>query len=607
MKSQYYTLFCSIIFVSAVTYFLNVHAETTFIPRSQGDNTAREIVGWQRQLFKCYDDNYGVLATTIAYTRSFKSQQIARRFFSTSCLTFTGSKFPVREPNDIVADYFGLATNFKGALVIKPRIQNTIVDLNFYFGLDGWCDGFYLRVNAPITHTSWTLGLNSCLSCDDSTRGCFVFPPCYMSSVNEIPSDQNCPSPVKQIVRTPPKCPINTTLHPPVKLRNDNCTAPNIRDALSGNFTFGDMTEPWEFGKFSFCSLSKTGLADLDISLGWNYIHNDCAHAGVFIVTVIPTGNRPKAKYIFEPLVGDGRHWHLGAGFSGHYSLYQDNEYTCFNIGIYVDARLVNVFKTDQIRSFDFINNGLLSRYILLKEFDQDGVYIGNMINAINFTTRNCEVSVGLQADISAKFFTRYNGWELDIGYNFYQRDCEKICLKTNCPCPLDSRIFGIKGVEGVCCIPYDVANKLVIPNPKGDVIKKRIDTTQPDATMFDPELPVTAPLPPDDANEVCLTWNSKVVTPEDEPLPVDKLIERGFIIADENAVPQRVTCADLDIDSAEQGRMRTHKVFGHISYTYKDGCHCPFIGIGAEGEFDGCNNNALEQWGIWLKIGISF
>ena len=46
--------------------------------------------------------------------------------------------------------------------------------------------------------------------------------------------------------------------------------------------------------------------------IGNNIIQNDWSHFGFFGVVVVPTGNRPKAKYIFEPLVGNGRHWEVG-------------------------------------------------------------------------------------------------------------------------------------------------------------------------------------------------------------------------------------------------------------------------------------------------------
>ena len=62
-----------------------------------------------------------------------------------------------------------------------------------------------------------------------------------------------------------------------------------------------------------------------------------------------------------------------------------------FNISFWMEGNATHMFKTHQKRSFDFTVNGLLSRYILLKEYDVNNNYIGRMINAINFATRNAK------------------------------------------------------------------------------------------------------------------------------------------------------------------------------------------------------------------------
>ncbi len=605
---------------------------TTFIPRSQGDNTARELVGWQRQLFICYENSYAAIASSVEYTRSFGTECIAKHLFSTECLTFLGSQFNTscyasestantRNPTDIVADYFGLPTDFKGTLAIKPRIENAIIDINLYFGLQDSGPGLFLWINAPIVHTRWTLGLDDCVACAPKFRGCTEFPQCYMFSGNTnaktpvIPAipfqDPDCPTPLYP-QRTSPACPVDSNLDVPIALRNANCTTQSIREALSGNFTFGDMLERWKFGRFSFCPKSKTGLADIDVMFGWNFIQNDYAHVGFYSVTVIPTGNRPKAHYIFEPMIGDGKHWKLGGGASAHISLFPNTDECWFNMGLYAYGRAVHVFDTDQIRSFDFIRQEcepthLLTRYMLLKEYNTACEYNGTMINAINFATRNCNVSVGLLADVSIKAFVAANGWEFDLGYNFYYREREKICIKTECPCPIDSRIFGFKGLEGVCCAVYSVNDTPAVCGPAISTVP--LNTTQATATMFDPELPDIHPMkPPANISTICLSWNSETIGTAGSPncLPFSELTTPPYVEANMAAQPQFVTCADLDPRSAAQGEMRTHKVFGHLNYTF-DSCYTPFVGIGAEGEFDACNNNALQQWGIWIKAGASF
>lgn len=594
---------------------------TTFIPRSQGANTARELIGWQFQLYQpYYIENYTTLAFTTEYTRSYKPEHIANTLFCTDCLTFAGSQAQRNNGVDIIADYFGLPTDFKGTLSIKPFIENYILDFNLYFGLNELLPGLYLRIHAPLTHTKWSLGLDECVACAGKFRGHDQFPTGYMYSAT-------APTPPGSDV-----CYINNAVDPNVIItpittnsgqgQQDcttnqsvpyNCTTHSLREALSGEFTFGDMTERWKYGRFSFCGRNKTALADVDIILGYNFIESDLGHFGLYLQAVAPTGNRPKARYIFEPIAGNGKHWELGVGISTHITLYDDNLVHGYSAGFYLEGNVTNVFKTEQKRSFDFTKNGRLSRYMLLKEFDVDNLYIGRMINAINFATRNAEIHVGYKADLSAKLALTFGGWMTDIGYNFYARSAETVCIKTECPCDIDQRRFGIKGTTGVCSSSYAVNNSVIpamamIP----DTGSLKDSTTQPNATMFaintNPSLVV-----PEGVASLTLAYNSNALT-VDTPT-ADLIPANGFIVS--NAVfasgvsavnPVILSCCDLDPNSAAQSRMLTHKVFGHIGYLWEDFCFQPHIGLGAEVEIDGREiHNALSQWGIWLKGGLTF
>ncbi len=588
---------------------------TTFIPRSQGADTARELLGWQRELFQCFPENYCALAATAGYTHSMHTERIARDLLTSPCLTFSGSARTDRKPTDILADYFGLPVDFLGTLVIKPRIENYIIDLNLYFGLDELYNGLYLRIHAPLTHTKWTLGLDSCIACAPKFRGCTEFPVGYMFSGTPT---VDCGK-------------VNPTLNP-LYQANDNCATDSLRVALSGNFTFGDMQEPWHYGRFAFCPRNKTGLADIDAIFGYNFWHNDFSHFGFFALTVVPTGNRPKAKYIFEPLVGNGKHWQLGGGATMH--LATANPY--YNIGIYIEGNATWVFRTHQKRSFDFTNNGPLSRYMLLKEynpnctngmFQESYTYNESLMNAINFATRDCEVHVGLMSDVSGKLFISAGNWAIDAGYNFWYRNKETVCIKTDCPCYLDQRFLGFKGTEPVVCTSYPIALvppagggqsvSTIFPNgtafpagsqapegctalPKTSVIGSgNSDATQPDATIFEPGTATSGPVT---GCTVCL--NAGMVTNAAGTPTADLTVANGFQV---DSQPTLITCKDLDPRSAQQGTMMTHKVFGMVSYTWHQSCYNPFVGIGAMGEFDAHCKNALEQWGIWLKGGLEF
>lgn len=571
---------------------------TTFIPRSQGANTARYLTGWQKSIYKPFlYQNYVAFMATFEYTDSFKADKLAKRLFCTDCLTFAGSQVKDRnQTKDIVADYFGLPTDYISTLSIKPDIKNYILDLDIYLGPGDLSSGLYFIMHIPITYTRWTLGLDNCLPCQ-KFAGEPRFPKCYMFSdtkyvpfTNDTSATEYCQCHlyVTNDIIVPEGC----TDYP-------NCTTYSIREALSGNFLFGDMTERWKFGKFSFCPLSKAGVADLDLIMGYNLWQSDCGHFAPFIQVVVPTGNRPNGKHIFQPIVGNGKHWELGGGITTHLSVFSDYNDRSLNLSCYIEGNISYVFKNEQIRAFDFCKNGLLSRYILLKEYNYKGDYIGRMINAINYNTRNCQVSLGYKVDYSIKFVFEYNCITLDLGYNIYAKAGEKVCIKTECPCDIDLRRFGIKGTEGVCCAQYDISDGELISTG----IETKLNTTQGNANMFD-AISATSTAIPKNQSSVCLTYNNNAIE-TGEPIVINN---KDFFIAKPNLAPEFISCRDLDPNSAAQCRMLTNKFFSYLGYTWISKCYDPHFGAGMEIEFDGTDlNSSLNQWGFWIKMGADF
>lgn len=547
---------------------------TTYIPRSQGDNTAREMVGWNFFIHQYFPpENYVSASLTAEYTRSFRGCKIADALFCTDCLTFSGSQVPGRrQGSDVLADNFGLSPDFRGTIKIRPRIENEIIDINVFLGLEEWFRGLFIRVHLPIVHTHWDLGLDECSPC------------------NNLYADRNA---LPLNAGNFPSCYVTTSSEPAVD-------APNIRQAISGDFLFGDMQTPWKFGRFDFCSRDKIRAADVDIMVGFNYWDSTWFHNALGAKLVIPTGNRPKAKYVFEPLVGDGKHWQAGAYFSSHLVLLGDPCHTYHTISLHFEGNITYVFETHQKRSFDFLHNGLLSRYSLLKEFEADNVtYANNLINAINFATRDAIVSVGAQGDASLMLAYRSDSWVVDIGYNIFGRQAECICIETKCPCDIDRRKFGFKGTEGVCATIYNVTaddtfGTVVITTP--------LNSTQSNVTMFSAgtvDNPVAVPV---EAGTIAVTALSR----QTANTPVTG---SDVILAQTSQPPHILSCHDLDPNSAAQPSMLTHKLFAHIQYIWFDSSWSPHIGIGGEIELDGKRprNQGLNQWGIWIKGGLSY
>ena len=248
---------------------------------------------------------------------------------------------------------------------------------------------------------------------------------------------------------------------------------------------------------------------------------------------------------------------------------------------------LTHQFKHNQIRSFDLIGHGPLSRYMLLKEFEKDAngklVYTGRMLNAIDFATRRVRVGGSVKLDLAAKLSYYYSRFGLDLGYNVYARTKEKLKLRPDLfPSDLNNRLLGLKGTEGVC---YSIVDT----DTNQTVATERLNSTQNRATIFNgaavdnPKRITVLP------NEQAVTWDGKE--------------------AFESNPPILITTDSLNIISGSSPHQLTHKFFAHLSYTAGDVPWEPQIGIGGEIESDGRERllAGLDQWGFWVKFACSF
>ncbi|MBA3954928.1 hypothetical protein H0X48_06425 [Candidatus Dependentiae bacterium] len=502
--------------------------KTLFLPRSQGWNLARNLAGWQEVLPGSDGRVWGDISLAVEHTRSRDGQRMAHYLFGSTCLHLVGSAVAGRNNNrDLVADYFGLTPTFNGTVCFKPRIENTIVDFNYHLGLDAWHYGTYFKLRAPIVHTRWDLGLHCNEQNNNDPQSIPTQPSCYMGPGN---------------VRA----------------------VESIREALSGQTAFGNQDTPWMFGKFSCGQRHKTNIANIDLILGWNFILDHKSHFGFFAQGVLPTAATPRAEFVFEPIVGNGGNFEIGAGMSGHTTLWQSG---CHNLGFWFEGNLTHLIRRYQIRSFDFKDHGPLSRYLLLKEFTTDNVYTGTLLNAIDYTTHAARAGGNYKTDVAFKLSYYYGQFGIDLGYNVYHRSKERLCVEpTLFPSEFITRRFGIKGTEFVCQGSGDP----LIPdnNTQSNATITRAGTTDAQTTLVSPA------------------------------------------VGDINSTELRCQLVDiLNIESARAPEQTTHKFFGHLSYTYIGHCWEPQLGIGGEIEYDAhrCNLGALNQWGIWAKGSVSF
>jgi len=484
-----------------------------FRPRSASVNAARDLIGTHRfiNLYQPQNNFYGAFTVTPEYSQAYKTYQIAESFFSKSNLSISGSNVAHRSANDLLADYFGLSTTFQSDVTLKPFFQNTLIDFAFY---GGW-GPFYIRVHAPYVWNKAGITLEE--------------------------------SVVQSGIETP---------YPANYMSQDSISAPaqTFTEAMSGDFTWGDIGTPLNFGKISQKSIGIQKLSAVECAVGYNFLWNEKNVTGLSFRFTIPTGNRSTAEYLFEPMIGDSKEWQLGFGINSRWLLWEKDidqkGYIFFNINA------LHLLSSKQKRSFDLITpNGFGSRYVLAKEFN-NGIYTRDTQPLINFTTLDCDVHIAIQVDFILLFTLLHKNYTFDIGYEGWIRSSEGITLKET----INQNKYGLKGIANVT-------------DTNG-----ASNSTQSSATIYG-----------------------------------SPLSEQQDVI-DANP-PVFITPATIDIRSGASSRQLSHKIVTYGGYTWEINDHFkPYTGVGFSVEFEGNrpknvqpNKKSMSMWTIDFKVGTGF
>jgi len=440
------------------------------------------------------DSWYGLLSITPTYRASFRSELITDCLLgSERCIDRCGNCTEIQVQGSAIgevkdgyviskrsskawlADYFYLPRNYDSSFTMKPSIKTFSVMIDAYLGSS--C-GAYLRLFGPIAHSRWnlrfresTMGFSGC--CDPNTL-------CYANSDGNCtyePMNHSCgyfsqsEYEGTKLVRT---------------FRDFMCGA--VPETSEGNTI---KWNPLKYGKMTCHARSETGLADLRMELGWNFINCIDYRLGMNIQAAAPTGKKKKPCYLFDAMVGNGNHWEFGGGLSGHYRLWEDNTGK-LSLDFIFDVNVTHMFKSRQCRTFD-LKCKANGAYMLAAKFEtnetraipplaqdatdfQVGRSTENHIApdvatdigvsepspnkqfaleytpVANLSTINVDVSVGAHVDIVGMLHYRCGKINWDVGYNFWARSCEKIkCPRSNCNrgtlCdPANKDIWALKG-----------------------------------------------------------------------------------------------------------------------------------------------------------------
>lgn len=173
-------------------------------------------------------------------------------------------------------------------------------------------------------------------------------------------------------------------------------------------------------------NMTKWGVGDVEIKLGYDTLHGECCHTSFYGGVVAPTSNRPKAIYLFEPITGANHHFGFLLGGNFGYELWSwENSRIRFEL----DSNGRYYIKGRERRSFDILDKSW-SRYMAVFANADDA--LNNVVTpGINVFTADFNVSPHYWGTSNAAMIYENDcGWAVEAGYNFFAREAEsaQIC-----------------------------------------------------------------------------------------------------------------------------------------------------------------------------------
>ncbi|MFA6526969.1 MAG: hypothetical protein WCT20_00920 [Candidatus Babeliales bacterium] len=491
---------------------------TTLSLRSHGYNLARDFTTFNEMTGRRDDDTRGrSLQLTGFYQASSGEKELGKYFGISnhySMLFGHAASGAVLSGADLDSAYLiheGAGDASQATVTLKPTSESYGVVLTSFSNLEKLMKGLYMSTSIPLVH-------------------------------------------------------IKNDMHMTVSNATGNATATNVFNYFNGTFTGIDSSSnaqlPLAYAKIDGMR-SKTGIADIETKIGYNFLDEEDYRLGGNIGWTTPTGNCNKGTYVFQPIVGNGEHSALGLGFDGFVRVWGDERH---NIKLAMVADYRFLFDNTEYRTFGLKkNDGTLrnwGHYHLLARPQVGGANGAILSPAANHTTLNCEVTPGSQVEGLANIAYNNGGLSIDMGYNLFWREKEEV---------------KIKGTYDTFSELFGVANRA---------------------------------LSVADGSEAASTYGNTAGTVD---AGIFGTLERQF---DENAASTNtantaanmkwLTTANLDIDGAQTPSVLTHKIYAGVGYLFREWYLPVMMGLGGSYELTS-KNSTPDFWSVYGKLSIGF
>ena len=159
-----------------------------------------------------------------------------------------------------------------------------------------------------------------------------------------------------------------------------------------------------------------TGVDDIELRLGYDFLYCDLDHFGFYLDGIIPTGKHFDNTRWFQPLVGS-RSGALGFGITGDVTLWDDESDQTAFVAM-TELKYLYRFRHSDRRIFD-LKNGPLSRFLLVAAEDERF----NPISATNFLRHCVQVESRSLLEWWLSFHYQWCRWSVEGAYNLFYRE----------------------------------------------------------------------------------------------------------------------------------------------------------------------------------------
>ena len=459
--------------------------KTLFIPISQG---LLLFLQYHKQQKK---KNYFECNLFYDFKKNRNAENIAERIFGKNSIELNNKTEIGWNPS-----YFGLSNDAALSAFIKPVIEDQTFNIEFSYGHHS---GFWCQADIPIVYSIWEVKTSThqgnlphkmieeygkiYLKADSSGN---IFGGTQSDNLSPINSAEvmnnlleNIPGTSSAILDNtvvPQYTPIAAasnlqkwTVIDGIEEKESNSTGPiltpnttvalmqvpispakNISSAVNG-YTYGNL-ESYQFNRIPLSDNRETNtawkVANILLSSGWNKTTKNNTQYGLYIKCILPTGSvidKDWNAYSFTPVVGNGNRFQLGGGGNLFYPFCTKDTY---EVTLHADCYATYIFPSNQWRLFDQKNNPL-SRYITVKEFDDNLNYKGNNYALGDRNGYFLNISNNILVEGVLNCIVSYQQIHVDFGYTFIFQSKEQASF--NCHSDfIKKNYYGFQG-ESSC------------------------------------------------------------------------------------------------------------------------------------------------------------